>query len=96
MDWLSSRSDGVRICVRVQPRARRNEVAGRHGDALKIRLQAPPVAGKANQALIKFLAGKLGTPTSSIRILSGASNRNKILEVSGVSGDTVRETLLSD
>ena len=76
--------------VRVVPRARRDEVVGAHGDALKIRLTAPPVEGKANLALQKFLARRLGVSRSDVEILSGHASRQKRVRVSGVSADAVR------
>jgi uncharacterized protein (TIGR00251 family) len=76
--------DGVRFTVRVQPRASRNEVAGSHGDGIKIRLTAPPVDGAANSALIAFLAQTLGISKSSVRIVRGARSRTKVVEVTGI------------
>ncbi len=83
----------VRVTVYVQPRASRSEVAGVHGDAVKIRLAAPPVEGAANKELVTFLAKKLGVPKSAIRIVSGERGRRKILEVSGVTVRSVREAM---
>jgi uncharacterized protein (TIGR00251 family) len=74
----------VRITVYVQPRASKTEVAGMHGDALKIRLTAPPVDNAANAALIDFIAAKLGIPKSSIRIAAGATGRRKVVEIAGL------------
>jgi len=74
----------VRITVYVQPRASKTEVAGMHGDALKIRLTAPPVDNAANEALIDFIAAKLGIPKSSVRVAAGATGRRKIVEIDGV------------
>jgi uncharacterized protein len=74
----------VRITVYVQPRASKTEVAGMHGDALKIRLTAPPVDNAANEALIDFIAAKLGIPKSSVRVAAGATGRRKIVEIAGV------------
>ncbi len=83
----------VRVTVYVQPRASRSEVAGVHGDAVKIRLAAPPVEGAANKELVAFLAKKLGVPKSAIRIVSGERGRRKILEVSGITVRSVREAM---
>ena len=74
----------VRITVYVQPRASKTEVVGMHGDALKIRLTAPPVDNAANEALIDFIAAKLGIPKSSVRVAAGATGRRKIVEIAGV------------
>ena len=81
---------GVRFAVHVQPRASRSEVVGVHGDALKVRLQAPPVEGAANEALIRFLAEALSVRRDAVRILAGRSSRAKVVEVDGVSGASVR------
>ena len=67
--------------VQLQPRASRDEFAGRHGDAIKIRLTAPPVDGRANAALIAFLAAALGVPKSRVTLESGATGRHKRLRI---------------
>ena len=71
----------VRFEVRVQTRASRNEVVGNTEGILRVRLQAPPVDGAANEALIAFMADELGVPRRLVRIVSGFGSRNKILEV---------------
>jgi len=68
----------------VQPRASRTELAGRHGDALKVRLVAPPVEGAANAALVRYLAEVLDVPRASIKLLSGHSGRRKLVQVTGI------------
>lgn len=80
----------VRFSVRVQPRASRTEVAGLHGDALKIRLAAPPVDGAANEALTLFLADTFAVPKRFVRILVGEASRSKVVEIDGVAADAVR------
>jgi uncharacterized protein (TIGR00251 family) len=80
----------LRITVRVQPRASRNEIVGRQGDALKVRLTAPPVDGAANEALVELLAKTLGISRRSITIVSGASARIKVVELAGVTEERVR------
>lgn len=84
MSVLSATAGGVRIAIQVQPRASRTELAGLHGEALKIRLAAPPVDGAANAALIRFLAETLGVPRSAVEISSGLSGRRKSVVVSGL------------
>ena len=69
--------------VYLQPRASRNEVVGPYQDGIKVKVTAPPVEGKANDALIRFLAKKLGIPPSYIEILKGHRSREKILKISG-------------
>lgn len=68
----------------MQPRASRTELAGRHGDALKVRLVAPPVEGAANAALVRYLAEVLDVPRASIKLLSGHSGRRKLVQVTGI------------
>jgi len=70
--------------VRVQPRASRTEVAGRQGDALKIRLTAPPVDGAANDALVRFLAERLQVSRSAVRLETGTAGRSKVVAVDGI------------
>jgi len=84
---------GCTFQVRVLPRSRRDEVVGLHGDALKIRLTAPPVRGKANRALREFLAGRLGVSPSAVEILSGHTSRQKRVRVRGVSAGAIRALL---
>jgi len=80
---------GVRFSVRVQPRASRSEVCGVHGDALKVRLAAPPVDGAANDALVALLADELAIARRAIRIVAGGSSRSKTVEVEGIDPDSV-------
>jgi uncharacterized protein len=79
----------VTFAVRVQPRASREEIAGVHDGALKIRLCAPSVENRANEALVEFLAGVLKTSKSAVRIQSGEHGRNKRVEVFGVTRQQV-------
>lgn len=81
---------GVRLWVRVQPRASSNALAGVHGDALRVRLTAPPVDGAANEALLEFFAATFGIPKRDITILSGAGSRSKIVELAGIAEERVR------
>lgn len=76
--------DGVRLSIRVQPRASRTEVAGLHGDTLRVRLSAPPVDGAANEALLKFLAERLSVRRSAVQLISGATSRSKLVSVAGI------------
>jgi uncharacterized protein (TIGR00251 family) len=81
----------VRFTVRVQPRASRSGVIGGHGDALKVRLAAPPVDGAANDALVVLLAEELGVPRRSVRIVSGTASRSKTVEVDGIESGLVEQ-----
>jgi len=74
---IQNHSSGLVFKVHVQPRSSRNQVVGLHGDALKVKLTAPPVEGKANQACIEVLSEALGVSRSSLAILSGQSSRQK-------------------
>ena len=84
MDWIRETSKGVILPVRAVPRASKNEIQGVHGDALKVRLQAPPVEGKANQALILFLSEALDISRSQLSIASGETGRNKAVLITGI------------
>jgi len=81
---IESRNGAAIFAVRVQPRASRNEVAGVMDGALKIRLQAPAVDNRANEALCAFLAELLKRPKSAVRLLSGERSRSKRVEIFGV------------
>lgn len=83
----------VRFAVYIQPRASRTELAGMHGDAVKIRVTAPAVENAANRSLLEFVAGQLGIAKGLVRIVSGATSRRKVLEVDGVTADFVSEKL---
>jgi uncharacterized protein (TIGR00251 family) len=81
--------------VQVQPRASRDEVVGKHGNALKIRITAPPVAGAANKHLLRFLAKKLKIPRTQLAIQTGAASRTKAIAIQGVSAAEVHEKLIA-
>ena len=91
---ITGAEGGVTFAVRVVPRASKNEIVGIHGDALKIRVTAPPVEGRANEALIAFLAKRLGVRKSQVEIVAGATSRRKMIRVIGVSAHEVEERLL--
>jgi len=82
--WWRRDGDGWLLSVRVQPGASRTEVVGEYGEQLRIRLQAPPVDGKANVALERYVADELGLPRARVRVLRGQSSRSKVLLVSPV------------
>jgi hypothetical protein len=91
--WITEQQAGVRLRVHVQPRASRTEVVGMHGDALKIRLAAPPVDGAANDELIRFLAEELEIPKSRASLVAGAASRAKTVLILGLSAALVRQRL---
>jgi uncharacterized protein (TIGR00251 family) len=83
----------VRFSVRVQPRASRSEIAGEYGDALKIRLSAPPVDGAANDELVAFLSNVFAVTRKSVRILAGETSRSKLIEVEGITERAVHDVV---
>jgi uncharacterized protein (TIGR00251 family) len=85
--------DGCTLSVRVHPGARKNGVTGVHADALKIALTAPPVDGKANEALIAFLADSLHLPRARVALLAGATSRAKTVRITGKSAAEVTAAL---
>ncbi len=86
----------VAFAVRVVPRANRDAIDGEWQGALKVRLAAPPVDNRANEALIKFLAGRLKIPASAVRIVAGSHSRTKRVEVRGASAEKLRVLLQGD
>lgn len=81
MDKAKTRA---RITVKVQPRAKTTALAEKIGDAYKLRVAAPPVDGKANEACIRFLASRFGVAPSAVRIVQGLSSRTKVVEIEGI------------
>ena len=79
--------------VRVQPRASRDALGGVRAGALVVRLSAPPVDGRANEALARFLGSVLDLPPSAITLLRGATGRDKVLRIAGIDSATVRARL---
>jgi uncharacterized protein len=86
----------VIFAVRVQPRANKDEIAGEMAGALKVRLQAPALEGRANEALIEFLAELLKTSKGAVRILSGERSRMKRLELRGVTKQQIERLVMQD
>ena len=93
MTVVNSSAGAVTISIKVIPRASKNQIVGKEGDALKVRLNAPPVEGKANEALVKFLAETLGVSRSQIEIVAGHASRHKIVRVRGVTARRIEEAL---
>ncbi|SRR5713226_3652550 len=87
---------GVVFAVRVQPRASKDEIAGEMGGALKVRLRAPAVEDRANEALVEFLAQLLIKPKSAVRILGGERSRTKRMEIRGVTRQQILALLAQD
>jgi uncharacterized protein (TIGR00251 family) len=82
-------ADGCTLSVRVHPGARKNGVTGVHADAVKIALTAPPIDGKANEALIAFLAEALQLPRARIALVAGITSRAKTVRITGKSAAVV-------
>ncbi len=89
MSWLLPTHDGCIVTVKVTPRAKKPEITAADPDWLRIRLQAPPVDGKANAELIAFFAKTLGIPKRSVEILTGDTSRLKRVKLHGVSASAV-------
>lgn len=79
--WLREEAGSVVLTLHVQPRAGRAGAAGTHGDALKLRLAAPPADGRANAELVRFLADAFGVPRANVTLLSGESSRRKVVRI---------------
>ncbi len=84
-----------RLNLKITPGAPRDEVLGELGGAIRVKLRAPPVDGKANDALVRFLAEKLGVHASAIRLIVGATGRRKLVEITGLALDEARRRVLS-
>ncbi|HSL02029.1 MAG TPA: DUF167 family protein [Nitrospiraceae bacterium] len=85
--------DGAILTVHIQPKASTTECVGIHGDAIKIRVAAPPVDGAANDELIRFLARQFSIPSTSVQIHSGAGGRHKRVLVKGITAQMVMARL---
>ena len=88
---ILQKNGAIGFTVRVQPRARCDEIAGEWQDALKVRLTAPPVDDRANQALRRLLAARLNVPLAAVRIAAGRRSRVKRIEVCGGTAEAVRD-----
>lgn len=75
------------LTIHVQPKAKTTEIAGWHGDAIKVRVAAPPVGGAANEALVSYLAGRLGVARAAVRVVGGATARRKRVAIEGMARD---------
>ncbi len=91
--YIKDRSGNVELCVYCQPRASKTEIVGWHGDALKVRIVAPPVEGQANIELCKFIAQYLGAARQDVQILSGKNARQKRVLIKGMTAQDVQARL---
>jgi uncharacterized protein (TIGR00251 family) len=94
-DAIHSLSTGVGLHVTITPRSGRDEIVGLVSGAIKIRIKAAPVDGKANEALLAFLARRLDVPPSSLSIASGATSRHKVVHVAGLTADIASRRLFA-
>ena len=92
---IVARDGALRFAVHVQPRASRSEIAGVHGDAMKVRLEAAPVDGAANAALIDLLADAFGVSRRQVQVVNGEHSRRKLVEVVGVGAESIRRLVTS-
>jgi uncharacterized protein len=81
--WYRREGDCITLTLHIQPGAKQTAVAGLHGDALKIRLSAPPVEGRANEALLKFIADFFEVPLRAVKLKQGEQSRHKRVEIKG-------------
>lgn len=85
--WYRISDDVVVLTLHVQPGAKKSEVTGLHGDALKLKLAAPPIEGRANEALLKFIARLFEVPLRQVELKQGEQSRHKVVAVTGSSVD---------
>lgn len=90
---LRETNGSVTLRLRVQPRAPRTEIAGELGGAIKLRIAAPPVDGKANEECRRFLSSLLGVKMSAVEIVAGDSSRDKVVRIHGVTATSVQRSL---
>ena len=86
--WLREANGRTTLTLHIQPGAKTSSICGIHGDALKIKLAAPPVDGKANAALLEFIAAKLDVSKSTVCLKSGHTSRRKVVEITDAPSDT--------
>lgn len=82
-EWYRRTGENITLTLHVQPGAKQTTVAGLHGDALKIRLAAPPIEGRANEALLRFIADFFKVPLRDVELKQGGQSRHKRVEVRG-------------
>ena len=83
----------VRLSVRLTPRASREEIAGFEGETLRVRVTAPPVEGRANRALVRLLAKRLGLPRGAVHVVAGQTSRSKVVAIDGLDAAELRRRL---
>ncbi len=95
VDWYRQSGEAISLTLHVQPGAKRSGIAGLHGEALKLRLAAPPVEGRANEALLKYIAELFKVPLRQVELKQGAQSRHKVVIVNGSSVDPESLLVLS-
>jgi uncharacterized protein (TIGR00251 family) len=85
--WYRRNGEVITLTLHIQPGAKRSEIVGLHGDALKIKLAAPPIEGRANEALLKFIADLFAVPLRNTELKQGGQSRHKVVAVSGSNVD---------
>ncbi|MDD3884038.1 MAG: DUF167 domain-containing protein [Gallionella sp.] len=85
--WYRRQGESVILTLHVQPGAKHSNISGLHGEALKIRLAAPPIEGRANEALLKYLAELFDVPVRQVELKQGAQSRHKVVAISGSTRD---------
>ncbi len=93
MSFVKKYKDGLLIKIHVQPKAKKDEIVGIQGDTLKVRIKAPPIKGKANEALQKFLSKLLKISKSSIEIVSGETSKQKSIYIKGRTLEDIEKCL---
>lgn len=91
--WLRETDEGVEITLYVQPGAKKTEIVGEFDGALKLRVLAPPIEGKANAAVLAFIAKQCGVSKSSVTLIAGELNRHKRVRIRGISAVSARQQL---
>jgi uncharacterized protein len=81
--WYRQQGDSLSLTLHVQPGAKRSEIVGLHGDALKIKLAAPPIEGRANEALLRFIADTFDVPLRNVELKQGEQSRHKVVAIQG-------------
>jgi len=95
LEQIKEVAGGVQVKIRVQPRASKNQIVGWMEDALKVRLTAPPVEGEANAALLRFIAEYFGLPRSEVVLVTGATSRQKVIRINGLTAAQVSQRVNS-
>lgn len=81
--WYRRSDDVITLTLHVQPGAKRSEITGLHGDALKLKLAAPPIEGRANEALLKYIGGLFDVPLRQVELKQGGQSRHKVIAITG-------------